>query len=398
MTVRVGVIGCGYWGPNLVRNLLEVSGAEVVACADSDEARRAFMLRRFPSLSVRASAAAILDDPQIDGVIIATPLATHVPLAEQALQARKHVLVEKPLAPSVAEAERLVRLAAGLDLRLMAGHTFLFSGAVQKVRELVQSGTLGRLYYFESQRVNLGIFRSDTNVLWDLGPHDVSIMLDCLAQEPTSVIAVGAPHLPGSHENTAYVTLKFGDGMVGFLHLSWLSPAKFRRLVIAGSERMLVYDDTEPSEKVRVYEHGVSALDALPTPPTPFPGQEGGDAVTTRVDESAAYLPAAALSPTPDTRHPPGPTPDARIPPHASRLTPPVMARQYVYRTGDILIPRIETSEPLLGECEEFIRAIEYGRAPRSDGAFGVRVVRVLEAMQRSLSRGGQETSLPDGG
>jgi predicted dehydrogenase len=366
VTVRVGVIGCGYWGPNLVRNLLEVSGAEVVACADSDAGRRTFMQRRFPSLSVRGSASAILDDSDIDAVVVATPMATHVPLAEQALRAGKHVLVEKPLAPRAAEAEGLVRLAVERDRRLMVGHTFLFSGAVHKVRELVQSGALGRIYYFESQRVNLGIFRPDTNVLWDLGPHDVSIMLDCLGQEPASVIAVGAPHLPGSFENTAYVTLKFADGVVGFLHLSWLSPAKFRRLVIAGSERMVVYDDTEPSEKVRVYEHGVSVLDE--PIPQPLPEREGE---TCRA--------------TPDTRHP---TPDTR----PARLTPPVMGRQYVYRTGDISIPRIDTGEPLLGECEEFIRAIECRRPPRSDGVFGVRVVRVLEAMQHSLAAGGAET------
>lgn len=344
MSVRVAVIGCGYWGPNLARNLLEVADAEVVACADSREDRRDFMRRRFPSLTVRESPTAIIDDPAVDAIVIATPLVTHVPLAEQALLAGKHVLVEKPLAPTEAEAQRLVDLAERRDLRLMAGHTFLFSGAVRRIRELTHGGDLGRIYYFESQRVNLGIFRADTNVLWDLGPHDVSIMLDCLQREPASVIAVATPHLPGSYENTAYVTLKFQDGVVGFLHLSWLSPVKFRRLVIAGSERMVVYDDTEPSEKVRVYEHGVSVV--------------GADSESCDGD------------------------------------APQVMGRQWVYRSGDVWIPRLDTREPLLVECEEFVAAIQSGRAPRSDGRFALRVVRVLEAMQRSLSAGGTEVVL----
>ncbi|MGI8549485.1 MAG: Gfo/Idh/MocA family protein [Dehalococcoidia bacterium] len=341
MTVRVGVIGCGYWGPNLVRNLLEIGGCEIVACADRREERRAFMRRRFPSLDVHDSAESLIDDGSVDAVVVATPLQTHVPLTERALLAGKHVLVEKPLATGEADAQHLADLADRRDRRLMVGHTFLFSGAVQKIRDLTLSGLLGRIYYFESQRVNLGIFRADTNVLWDLGPHDVSIMLDCIDREPASVLAVAAPHLPGSYENTAYVTMKFEDGMVGFLHLSWLSPVKFRRLVIAGSERMVVYDDAEPSEKVRIYEHGVSV-----------------------VDED-------------DSEH--------------SSETPPVMGRQYVYRSGDVSIPRLDTREPLLGECEEFIRSIEQNRCPRSDARFAVRVVRVLEAMQRSLVAGGSE-------
>lgn len=346
MTIRVGVIGCGYWGPNLVRNMLEVSGAELVACADNRDDRREFMRRRFPSLDVRASAESITDDPSIDAVVVATPLASHVALAERSLKAGKHVLVEKPLAPSYVEAERLTQLARTTDRRLMVGHTFLFSGAVRKIRELVEAGALGRTYYFESQRVNLGIFRSDTNVVWDLGPHDVSIMLDCLQREPTSVVAVAAPHLAGSPENTAYVTMKFDNSMVGFLHLSWLSPVKFRRLVIAGSERMIVYDDAEPSDKVRIYEHGVTVV-----------GPDGQD-----IDGD----------------------------------TPVVMDRQFVYRTGDISIPKLETREPLLGECDEFITAIAEGREPRSNGQFGMRVVRILEAMQQSLAAGGTEVSLAE--
>jgi predicted dehydrogenase len=344
MTVKIGVIGCGYWGPNLVRNLLELANADVVACADASPERRDFMRRRFPSLHVRASAESILEDSAIDAVVVATPVETHAGFTEQALRANKHVLVEKPFVPSYVEAERLVKLAESRDLRLMVGHTFLFSGAVGKIRELVQQGQLGRIYYFESQRVNLGIFRSDTNVLWDLGPHDVSIMLDCLGQEPASVIAVAAPHLVDSHENTAYVTMKFANGAVGFLHLSWLSPVKFRRLVIGGSERMVVYDDAEPSEKVRVYEHGVSVVDTVAT------SSDGN--------------------------------------------TPPLMGRQYVYRSGDISIPRLDTREPLLVECEAFVRAIETNERLRSDGRFGLRVVRVLDAMQRSLSANGVEVAL----
>lgn len=344
MTVRVGVIGCGYWGPNLVRNLLEVADAEVAACADARPERREFMRRRFPSLDIREAAESILADRDIDAVVLATPLETHARFTQEALLAGKHVLVEKPFVPSYIEANRLAELADAERRWLMVGHTFLFSGAVRTIRDLVQNGTLGRIYYFESQRINLGIFRSDTNVLWDLGPHDVSIMLDCLEREPVSVIAVGAPHLAGSPEDTAYVTMKFEDGVIGFLHLSWLSPVKFRRLVIAGSDRMVSYDDAEPSEKVRIYEHGVSVVE---------PGEL---------------------------------TREAAI--------PPLMGRQYVYRSGDISIPRLDTREPLLGECEEFVRAIERGVRPRSDAHFGVRVVRILEAMQRSLSANGAEVAL----
>lgn len=333
--VRVAVVGCGYWGPNVVRNLASLEGCEVRALCDSDPGRLASLHRRFPASRAVSSYQQILDDPDIDGVAVCTPVHTHYPLAAAALQAGKHVLVEKPLSDSVETAEILVELAESRGRVLMVDHTFVYSGAVQKMRSIIDAGELGRLLYFDSVRVNLGLFQSDINVVWDLAPHDVSILTYLVDQPPQWVSAIGTAHY-GKLENLAYLTIMFEDSLIAHLHLNWLAPVKIRSTLIGGSKRMIVYDDLEPSEKIRVYDKGV----------------------TLQSDS-------------------------------ASR------ARAMVdYRTGDMYAPYIDKDEPLQRVCETFVQAIEQGLKPATDGRVGLQVVRVLEAAQQSIRKSGERIAL----
>ncbi|HEX4745106.1 MAG TPA: Gfo/Idh/MocA family oxidoreductase [Candidatus Limnocylindria bacterium] len=325
--LRVAVIGAGYWGPNLVRNLSEAPGAEAVAVADLSAERLAAIKKRFPAVRTTQHHAELLADPGIDAVCIVTPISTHRPLAEEALAAGKHVFVEKPLAGTVADAEAIVRAAERAGRTLMVGHTFVYNPAVTTVRALLERGELGKVQYIDSQRVNLGLHQFDFNVLWDLGPHDVSISLYWLGEEPEWVQCIGACFVQPGIEDVVFLTMGFPSGAIAQAHLSWLAPSKLRRMAVIGSKKMAVYDDTEAAERVKVYDHGVESL-------------------------SSEEL-------------------------------------RRSYRAGDIHSPRVPITEALQLEVRHFIECVRDGVTPRSDGEAGLRVVRVLEAGMRSLRQDG---------
>lgn len=334
--IGVGVIGYGYWGPNLVRNFAEVDGAHVVAVCDRRPERLALAKSRYPYIETTDVAMEVVADPRIDAIVIATPVSTHFELARQALRAGKHVLVEKPLAATSDEAERLIEEANRRRLILMVDHTFVYTGAVRKIRELITDGVLGQLYYYDSVRVNLGLFQHDVNVIWDLAVHDLSIMDYVLPQRPVAISATGMSHVPGQPENIAYITLFFADSLIGHIHVNWLAPAKVRRTLIGGSQKMIVYDDLEPSEKVKVYDRGITLTD----------------------DPESIY-------------------------------------RMLIgYRTGDMWAPQVDMTEALRTEVLHFIRCIEEGERLITDGEAGLRVVRTLEAATRSISNRGQPVEL----
>ena len=325
--LRVAVIGAGYWGPNLVRNFSEAPGATVVAVADLSEERLAGIHKRFPAVRTTTDHHSIFTDPDIDAVCIVTPISTHRPLAEEAFAAGKHVFVEKPLSGSVTDAEAIVGAAKRAGRTLMVGHTFVYNPAVTAVRELLERHELGKVQYIDSQRVNLGLHQFDFNVLWDLGPHDVSIVLYWLDEEPEWVQCIGGRYIQPDIEDVVFLTMGFPSGAIAHAHLSWLAPSKQRTMTVIGDRRMAVYDDGHPAEKVKIYDHGVAELSA---------------------DE---------------------------------------LRRSY--RSGDIHSPRVAVTEALQLEVRHFIDCIRDGSTPRSDGAAGVRVVRVLEAGMRSLRSNG---------
>ena len=342
--IRVGVIGYGYWGPNLVRNFMEAQGATVAAVCDLSAGRLAPLGTRYPTVRVTTDHRELLADSRVDAILIATPVASHFELGMAALRAGKHVLVEKPLAANSEQALRLVEEAERRGLVLMVDHTFIYTGAVRKIKEIVEGGELGDLLYFDSTRINLGLFQSDINVVWDLAPHDLSIMDYILDRRPTSVSATGSCHIERGIENIAYVMLRFPDEFIAHFHFNWLAPVKIRRTLIAGMRKMIVYDDIEPVEKVRVYDSGVTASRA----------GGGGDAVAAEEEREAAYRTLVS------------------------------------YRTGDVWAPKLDTTEALSHVCREFLGAVRERRAPLTDGHSGLRVVRLLEAAQQSINRGGQ--------
>jgi predicted dehydrogenase len=328
--LRVAVIGYGYWGPNLVRNFTGCPSTHVVAVVDRDEGRRKAAKTLYPWVETHADTAAVLADERIDAVAIAVPTAMHHPLTRAALEAGKHVLIEKPLAGKAAHAEELVQLARAQKRILMVDHTFVFTGAVRKIKEYVDAGTLGQVLYFDSVRVNLGLFQPDSNVIWDLAPHDLSILDFVLGRTPRWVSALGARHY-GPNENLAYMTVGFDDELMAHFHFNWVAPVKVRRIMIGGTQRMLVYDDTEPSEKIRLYDSGVTVQNQPKLEP-----------------EKAYNL-------------------------------------LVQYRTGDVLAPRLDGTEALKRVVETFAQAIATGTPPTTDGEAGLRVVRLLEAAQESL-------------
>lgn len=330
--IRVGVIGYGYWGPNIVRNFMEVPGATVAVVSDVSSERLDQVRLRYPSVKVTTDVRELFTDPEIDAIIVVTPVSTHFELAVEALRAGKHVLVEKPLAATSEQALTLIEEAQRRNLVLMVDHTFVYTGAVRKIREIVASNTLGDIYYYDSVRVNLGLFQSDVNVIWDLAVHDLSIMDYVLPIKPIAVSATGISHIPGKPENVAYMTLFFPNRQIAHLHVNWLAPVKVRRTLIGGSERMIVYDDLEPSEKVKVYDRGV----------TLFPQSE------------AAYELLVS------------------------------------YRSGDMRAPRIDVTEGLRTEILHFIDCIENNKRPETDGQGGLRIVRIVEAAEKSLRNRGQ--------
>ncbi|HEY7197369.1 MAG TPA: Gfo/Idh/MocA family oxidoreductase [Gaiellaceae bacterium] len=332
--LRVGVVGLGYWGPNLVRAMHEVADAQVAWICDARTDRLELISRRYPSVGTTTEYSTLLEDPSLDAILIATPVRTHFDLASSALAAGKHVFVEKPLAASSTEAHDLVRAAAERNLVLMPGHTFLYSPPVGAVRELIQSGALGQVYFVSSSRVNLGLHQPDVSVAWDLGPHDFSILRYWLGETPSYVSALSRGCIFEDTPDVAFINVEFPSGTVGHVELSWLAPSKLRRTTVVGSERMVVYDDTS-NEPVRIFDSGAS----LPTPET-----------------FGEY-----------------------------RLT---------YRTGDIVSPRIDPTEPLILELTDFCRAIQEGNEPRSSAHLGLEVVRTIEAVDASLRLAGARVEL----
>ncbi|SRR5579875_109162 len=332
----IAVVGLGYWGPNWIRNFYSLQCAHKLVACDLSAERLSHVKGLYPSVETSQNFDEVLRDPDIDGVVIATPVSTHYRLAKQCLQADKAVVVEKPMATSRAEAADLVRLARLRDRVLMAGHTFEYSAPVLKLRELIASGEIGEVLYISSVRANLGLFQQDVNVAWDLATHDISIILMLLGQMPESVSCQGQSHFRHEVEDVALITLHLPHNVIAFIHVSWLDPNKIRRTTIVGSRRMLVYDDTALQEKIRIYDRGVT--------------------VQPYYDNYGEF--------------------------------------QYAYRYGDIHIPRIEEVEPIKRECEHFVDCIRHNLTPATDGLNGLRVVAVLEAAQTSLRNGGIKVPL----
>lgn len=334
-SVRVGLIGYGYWGTNLVRNFFATPDCTLAAVADGRPERLAHLAKLFPSVKGVSNGEDLINDPTIDAVVIATPVNTHYPLAKKALLNGKHVLIEKPMTSSVKEAVELISLAEQKGLTLMVDHTFLYTGAVQKMKELIDNQTIGQPQYFDSSRINLGLFQSDVNVLWDLAPHDISILTYLINGTPTSVNATGISHTKNGIENIAYMTVNYDFDFIAHFNCSWLSPVKVRQTLIGGDKKMIVYNDLEPSEKIRVYDTGY----------------------THKTDEEKKMI-------------------------------------MVDYRTGDIFIPKVSTQEALSGMAADFIGAISAKRQPKAHAGLGMEVVKILEASQQSIKNGGKEVKI----
>jgi predicted dehydrogenase len=334
--MRIGVIGYGYWGPNLVRNLAETPDAEVVAVADLKQDRLDLARRRCPGVEVTNDFLQVIRDPHIDAVAIATPVSMHFPLAMEALECGKHVLIEKPMTATSEEALRLIEAADRRKLTLMVDHTFVYTGAVRKIRQLIDEGALGEMYYYDSTRVNLGLFQHDVSVIWDLAVHDLAIMDYILPESPVEICATGIGHVSGATENIAYVTAFYESSLIAHLNVNWLSPVKIRRTLIGGSKRMIVYDDIESSEKVKVYDKGVNVKNG------------------------------------PENRY---------------KLL-------VSYRSGDMSAPQIDMTEALRIVAQHFMDCILRGVAPITDGQAGLRVVSILEAATRSMKSHGTSKRL----
>lgn len=334
--LRIAIVGCGYWGQNLLRNFCELDDAEVTLACDFDARSLARAQRRYPAVQVTSNYNDVIGDSRVDAVVIATPVSTHYSFARRALLAGKHVLVEKPLAQTTGEVMDLITLAEDAGKVLMVDHTFLYTSAVRRMKTLVQTGELGELFYFDSVRISLGLVQSDINVLWDLGPHDFSIMDYLCDRTPLSIAATAVRHLNTPYETIAYVTVQCEGNFIAHFHLNWMAPMKVRRTMMGGSRKMVVYDDMEAVEKIKIYDKGV---------------------VQTHDPERRERL-----------------------------LTG--------YRNGDMLAPNLETSEALRVMAGDFVTSIMEDRAPVSDGYCGYRVVRLLEAAQKSIESGGQVVEL----
>jgi predicted dehydrogenase len=329
--IRVGIIGVGYWGPNLVRCFRESAECQVAYVCDRDTTKLAQICDRFPDVIGTTDDAEVLRRDRVDAVVIATPTKSHYRLAKRALEAGLHTFVEKPLATSSEECADLIETADTNDCVLFVGHVFLYSAAVAKLKEIVSNGELGDIYYIASTRLNLGPVRHDVNALWDLAPHDLSIILELMGHSPISVSCSGLAYLDRSIHDVCNLTMQFSDNRIGIVHVSWLDPHKRRVMTVVGSRKMAVYDDIEPLEKIRIYDNGVQANPGATT--------------------FGEFL--------------------------------------YSYRYGDIHSPRIEEVEPLKAEIRSFIEAVAYGTPPKTDGWNGLRVVEVIEAADRSLRDSG---------
>jgi predicted dehydrogenase len=331
---KVGLIGLGYWGPNLARVFQQTPKGEFAACCDLDPKKLQKATRQYPQIRAFSKAQDLFDS-DVDAVAIATSISTHYDLARQALLSGKHVFVEKPLTDNSEKALELAEMAKKLGLTLMTGHTFIYSPPVVKIKKLITSGELGKLHYISFSRVNLGLYQKDVDVIWDLAVHDVSILLYWLGEEPVEAFSFGRSCIQQSKYDVAFLSFRFRSGMIASVEVSWLSPQKMRRTCLVGSERMVVYDDTEPSEKIKVYDRGV-------------------------------------------TLHPPGTFGEFQL----------------TYRSGDMVAPSLENTEPLLTEVEHFLHCIETGENPRTDGQFGAAVVRAVE--MAANNKQGYARALPE--
>jgi predicted dehydrogenase len=334
--IRIGVVGYGYWGPNLVRNFAETPGCEVGAVADLDSNKLATVKRRFPTVTTTTNFNDLLADTSIDAVAIATPVNTHYELAMAALKAGKHVWVEKPMTETFEQAQRLVEEAERRGKVLHVDHTFIYTGAVQKMAEIVKAGELGKILYYDSIRVNLGLFQRDVSVISDLAVHDFSILDHLFGEQPSAVTASGINHFPGTPENLAYVTLYYDSGMIAHVNVSWLAPVKIRQILVGGSKKMVTYDDLEASEKIKVYDKGVSFTD------DPAKIQE------LRVG----------------------------------------------YRSGDMWAPKLAVTEALRVEGGQFVEAVAHAKRTQTDGHLGLRVVQIIEAACESMRSKGKTVYL----
>ncbi len=333
--INVGVIGYGYWGPNIVRNFFAASACTVKSVADGRQERLNQLARIFPSIQGVKDAEDIINNKEIDAVVIATPVFTHYALAKRALQNGKHVLIEKPMTSSVAEADDLIELATQKGLTLMADHTFLYTGAVEKMKELIDTEVIGKPLYFDSARINLGLFQPDVNVLWDLAPHDISILTYLVSEMPESINATGISHTRNKVENIAYLTVNYNSDFIAHFNCSWSSPVKVRQTLIGGDKKMILYNDLEPSEKVRVYDTG-------------YDHKTEEDKTRIMVD----------------------------------------------YRTGDVFIPKLSSREALAGVADDFIKSILNKKEPLANAHLGRKVVKILEASQESIKHNGKEVKI----
>ena len=324
--MKVCVVGAGYWGPNLIRNFLFHDAISEVFVCDIDREKLDQIQRKFPMLHTEPEYAAILDNPEIEVVAIATPVSSHYTLAKQALLSGKHVLVEKPMTTTSAQAQELIDIAKAKALVLMVDHTFIYTAAVEKMHEIVSSGEIGTVTYFDSTRINLGLFQHDSNVVWDLAPHDLSIMLHLIPYRPVAVLASGIDHLGNGYEDIAYLTLFFAENLIAHIHLSWISPVKVRKTMIGGSKKMVIYDDMLTDEKLKVYDKGIE--------------------ISTKAEIAHA---------------------------------------QVQYRIGDLCSPMLENQEALQVEIDHLIRCIREGEMPRTGGEYGLWVVKILEAAEKSI-------------
>lgn len=333
--VKVGIIGYGYWGPNLVRNFFATSNCEVKSVADPRTERLLVLAKTYPKIKGVLKANDIIFDPEIDAVIIATPVSTHFNIAKKSLEEGKHVLLEKPMASSVKEAQVLIELAMKKNLILMVDHTYLYTGAVQKMKSLMDQQDLGELKYLDSTRINLGLFQNDVNVLWDLAPHDLSILTHLVNEKPYSVNARGITHTNNDIENIAYLTVNYPSGFIAHFNCSWTSPVKVRMMLIGGDQKMILFNDLEPTEKIKVYDTGYSYCN----------------------DEDKNQV-------------------------------------MVDYRIGDIYVPKLSTTEALLGMANDFISSISGKKQPLSSCFLGLEVVRILEASSLSIKNLGMEIVL----
>lgn len=332
--INIAIVGLGYWGPNLVRNFCQLDNVCVHSICDINEKRFASIIKNYPAIKTTTDFNEILNNPDISAVVIALPTALHYEYAKKALLAGKHVLVEKPMTSSSAQAEELIELAKKQQKILMVDHTFVYYGPVQKIKEIINSGELGKIYYFDSQRINLGLLRPDANVIWDLACHDISILNYLLEEKPVSVSAVGTCHFGNKKEEIAHLMIKYGTDLVSHVHVSWLSPVKIRQILIGGENKMIYFDDIQPSEKIKIYDRSVKMDLSKETPFDP------------------------------------------------------------VYRSGEIRIPVYNQKEALLLECEDFVECIKTGKQPLTNAESGLNVVKILEACDESLKEKGKEVSL----